>query len=193
MTTSSPDNWLNAISKPTRIGVEDGFVSWKVSKICPEKLDQAIKQYGVNTKINGTRLLDLINFMECDVVDVFMKYKPNMIFKGYVYMPNQFLKNRYYILQKIIENDVDYKYNRYPFRLDGYILYDNLLEFAEEEEHRKGLSCAWGCCDKEEGGCEQHPERKIVTLLHNHMKRGTTLFELMTPCLEESDKKRRFQ
>jgi len=170
-------NWMDAIMD-VRQEKQEGHIIRTIS-VSHQKLRQTIEKYGVDAKSkSNTSIFEIMWMMHESDIDVVMEYKPNVINNGYVYIPHELEGYRDYILKKILENDVDYKYNRYPFLSEDGDEYVNALEYAREQEIEYPY---------------QIKIEKIVTLLHNHMKRGTTLFEMMRPCLEESDKKRRFQ
>lgn len=170
-------NWMSAITD-VRQGKREGH-SIRITSISHQKLRQTIEKYGVNARSStNTSIFEIMWMMQKEDIDVVMEYKPNVINNGYVYMPDELEGHRDHILKKILENDIDYKYNRYPFLSEDEDEYINALEYAREQEIEYPHQIKIG---------------EIVTLLHNHMKRGTTLFDLMLPYLEESDKKRRFQ
>lgn len=170
-------NWMDAIMDVRQEKSKGHDI--RIISVSHQKLRQTIEKYGVDARSStNTSIFEIMWVMHEEDIDVVMEYKPNVINNGYTYIPNELEGYRAYILKKILENDIDYKYNRYPFLSEDEQEYVNALEYAREQEIEYPYQIKIG---------------EIVTLLHNHMKRGTTLFELIKPCLEESDKKRRFQ
>lgn len=165
-------------------------IQFSSTVISTVKIIQAIEKYGVNTKDKlGYLILDLKSISSNrQYIDIIMRFKPNLVINGFIFYP---CGNAFHIIKTILEYDVDYKYNRYPYK-HGRIIYDNLLEFKKLEEKQTimlhdedGHDCHDGC---------YHLEFEFVTMLHNHMMKGTTLFEKMLKLtdLVEVNKKRRF-
>jgi len=154
------------------------------------KIVQAIEKYGVNTKDrHGLMILDLKSInSNRQYIDIIMRYKPNLVINGFIFYP---CGDAFYIIKTILEYDVDYIYNRYPYR-HGRVVYDNLLEYKKLEEKQTIM-----LHDEDGHDCYDHcfhKEFEFVTMLHNHMMKGTTLFEKMLKLtdLVQTNKRRRF-
>jgi len=142
-------------------------------------LKNAIEETGINTisMLNGI-VLEYMTDMTMDQVDIVLSFKPDLTVKGYIYCPVLCNEHNINILEKLLEYDVEGLYNTYQ-RVTGYAnaihgtLYDN---FVLEEEHQTFKR-----------------SRRAKMLISNHRNKWISLFDLMLPCLEESNKKRRFQ
>lgn len=139
-----------------------------------EVLRNAIKENGIDTIsiLNGT-VIEYTCDMTMDQVDIVLSFKPNLIAKKTIYCPLLCNDHNIDTLQKLLEYDVEGLYNTHQYvyacREVG-TLYD--LFVLEKETFKT-------------------PER-AKTLISNHRNKWISLFDLMKPCLEESDKKRRF-
>lgn len=191
--------WKNEITKVKYNDLTDiDRNSWvycppSYEMISCRKLRQAIETYGVDTrdKLNMNVLEAVIDFGGThNYIDVIMRYKPNFVVSGYVFNPTS--GDILYILRKILENDTEYKYNKYPYR-HGRVVYNNLLQYAKSAEYR--LICLYRDDGREYS--YQHQESKVVKLLSDHMDKmmkEMTLFQFMLCELDDENpnKKRRF-
>jgi len=144
------------------------------SELSIDKLRHVIDKYGVDTvSLRGGYLVDYLNSMTPEQIDVVLEFKPNFFLSGYAYCPPLYLESSVYLMQKILEHDVDYKYNTHCYERN-FEIYKNLYECLKERDDKL------------------YPERQIMTLVSNHMNKWISLFDMMKPHLEESNKKRRF-
>lgn len=151
------------------------------------KLIKAIDKYGVDTiDRNKNRLIiDHIERLTIDQIDILLAYKPKLSFVNYfneerVYWYGDYNHQKSYILKKVLESDTEYIYNTHPFYFIDH-RYNNLLEYITSILDNEMLNP-----DNKSIIHEQH------LLLSNHMNKGRTLFDLMKPLLEKTNKKRRF-
>lgn len=173
--------WFQEIYKR----LDDGRYS-----ISSSKLKRAIEQYDVDTKDSKSLRLfiDYANHMTMKQIDMLLSYKPSITFVVYwpeprIYWHGYYDKKTVMILDRLLRHDVDHVYNTYPIYYD-LKRYNNLLELIN-----------W-LLNEDEILLTDYHQRILYEqrdLLDNHMKKSITLFELMKPHLEESNKKRRFQ
>lgn len=180
MTERLKTSWFEAISEDINIG----GVDFK-RVVIDDKLRDAIEKYGINANdAYGMRILyDLMN-MSFSQIDIVMTYNPDFVIDGRIFDIGHLSGKHIYILQKLLENDVEYRYNTTMF-VPGPGSYKNIFEYIKTNNYVTSK------LDKPEYASDLGVREYI--LLYNHMKKSTTLFDLMKPLLEENDKRRRFQ
>lgn len=131
-------------------------------RIDTKRLIAAIEKYGVNkTGKFGERLIHYLSEMEEEHIDIVLSYKPDFIYDGVLHVTGFYTNNHCYILQKILENDVEYRFISYSFQWWSGDIYKNIYAYA---------------CDPNRSAFIK--ERACV-LVSNHRNKGITLFELM--------------
>lgn len=164
-------------------------IQFRSTVVSTYKLVQAIEKYGIDTRDKYDSMIIGLRSITCDthLIDIVMRYKPNFIVGGYVLFPS--FSNQFYIMRKVIENDDDYKYNRYPYKC-GRVVYNTLLEYLERVEIDLIRLYRDDGIEYDYNRSESH----MVTLVNNHMMKGDTLFEKMLKLtdLVKVNKRRRF-
>jgi len=154
-----------------------------------DKLIRTIEKYGVDTidKHRQRLIVDHVKKLTDDQLDILLGYKPKLTFVVFfneerVFWFGDFIHKETYILKKVLESDTEYAYNTHPFYF-MYQRYKNLLEYITFilDDEKNQISSP----DHKLIICEQH------LLLKNHMNKWISLFDMMKPHLEKSDKKRR--
>ena len=158
--------------------------------VCTERLIRMIEKYGINAEspqtqlIHCTRIIHFLDMMTHEQINIVMSYKPDFVIRGYVYWIGPRDDKCIYILKKVLENDTDYKYITAPFKF-GQFMYKNIYTFLKESNSlidHFSKDPKW----------KENPKIQEYILISNHMKKAMSLFDLMMPHLEESNKKRRF-
>jgi len=150
-------------------------------------LVEYIEKYGVSTlDRTNSSLCDFLNLMTYQQLDIVIdKYKINpMIDDETVFFYDIFTEKGLYIIEKMFRNDHDYRYVRcnmnigFKYHKDGY----------------GGKMTVRQCLTSRVMSKETDVVRlKMLEMYENHEKKCFSLFELMLPWLDKSDKRARFQ
>lgn len=165
MTEKRPFTWYSYIIDI--IGEDTQHEKYVISD---DKLKQMIDKYGVDTiATDGDRIIDHLWMMNNHQIDIVMSYKPNFIFRDVFIIDryNTFTKRFNYILQKILENDDDFKYAKCMIWC-GQSQYANLECFVRIYYRYMA-----------------HDGKYV--LLSNHVKKWISLFDMMKRQLIEKE------
>lgn len=173
------------------VDIVDEGTLYEKDVISDVKLKQMIDDCGVDTvSPDGDRITDHLGRMNNHQIDIVMSYKPNFIFR------NAFNFDRFgsgfncycyvYILQKIIENDDDFRYTKCIILCGGF-QYDNLECFVRIYYRSivsifKDPSITLAMYDVPH--VDKHDVQKYI-LLSNHVKKWFSLFDMMKRYLIE--------
>jgi len=180
MTENRPRSWYYSITEIVDMGdlTERTIVS-------DEKLKQSIEKYGVDA-VSSTddRLIHYIGpMMSFSQIDLVMSYKPNFIINGVFYNVFNNTGKHIYILQKTLENDIDFKICTAKV-YHGHTMFCNIMVFIERfYSHIPDLMMDVRLKS-------DHAVREYM-LLTNHVKKWISLFDVMKDELDLDNKKRR--
>lgn len=152
-----------------------------------DTLVEYIEKYGVNAlDRTNSSLCDFLNLMSYQQLDIIIdKYKINpMIDDETVYFYDIFTEKGLYIVEKMFRNDHDYRYVRCRMNI-GFRYHNEGRGLATRVKQRLTTRAM--------GDKTNEIRLKMLRLYENHEKKCFSLFELMLPWLDKSDKKARFQ
>lgn len=157
--------------------------------ISDDKLKQAIEKYGVDAvSSTGGMIIDYLYRMNKKQIDLVMSYKPNFIFRDLFNFDHFNNGHNYnvYILQKILEDDNDFKYAKCMIWC-GQTQYANLECFVKIYYHSmtsvfRDPGILLTMCDAPH--VNKHDVQKYI-LLSNHVKKWISLFDMMKRQLTE--------
>jgi len=172
--------WYSAITE----GVNLGQLNQKMI-VSDEKLKHAVETYGIHKASKaGDVVTDYLCLMSFSQIEFVMSYKPRFFVNGMFHKVFASTGKDIYILQKILENDVEFKCVTSKVFF-GHSISDNLMCFVDTYySHMPNLMM--------DVRLQSDPAVREYILLTNHIKKWISLFDMMKPILEESDKRRRF-
>lgn len=183
MVEKRPINWYDGITEYVHMFNEGTIGMYIVST---DKLRHMLEEYDVDAmSMQGDKIIIYIHLMSFDQIDLLMSYKPSFFINGMFHKVIASSSKDIYVLQKILENDVEFKCVTSKV-ICGRITFDNLLCFLDTYySHIPNLMM--------DVRLQSDPVVREYILLTNHTKKWISLFDMMKPILEESDKRRRFQ
>lgn len=117
---------------------EDAFVTFlQESENYPQILRRFIAKHGVNNEDSAKRsifmVMTLCSIYNRDIIDIVFEFKPDLMLlidNAYIEWSSLsiYYYNDYYILSKFLEQDIEYRYLRHPFKWETGI-YPDFITF----------------------------------------------------------------